>query len=190
MQNSPELEKHHPLFTKMEKAIMRITHQIDDVLDYVKPHTLNIKSYSLLDILCQVIESIKESKDIVINIPKNDVNLQCDAIKLEILFVNLILNSIQSMSSKGIINIRITEQTSSVVIDIEDDGPGIPDELKEKIFEPLFTTKQTGTGLGLASCKTIVDSHHGTISLTSTLGKGTTFSIEIPNNLVEFVNKD
>ena len=94
------------------------------------------------------------------------------------------------MSSKGIINIRIIEQTSSVVIDIEDNGPGIPDELKIKIFEPLFTTKQTGTGLGLASCKTIVDSHHGTISLTSTMGKGTTFSIEIPKNLVELMKTD
>jgi len=190
IENNSELEKHNTLFTKMEKAVMRITHQVNDVLDYVRPRPLNIKSHSLLNILCQTIESIKESKDIIINIPKNDVNLHCDAAKLEILFVNLILNSIQSMSGKGLINIRITEQTSSVVIDIEDNGPGIPDELKIKIFEPLFTTKQTGTGLGLASCKTIVDSHHGTISLTSTMGKGTTFSIEIPKNLVELMKTD
>jgi len=188
MQNNPELEKHSSLFKKMEKAISRITHQVDDVLDYVRPRPLNLGLHSLSDILCHTVESIKESRDVVINIPKNDVKLQCDAAKLEILFVNLVLNAIQSMNSKGMINLRITEQTSSVIMSIEDDGPGIPDELKTKIFEPLFTTKQSGTGLGLASCKTIVDSHHGTISLTSTLGKGTTFSIEIPKNLVELVN--
>ncbi len=190
MENNSEIEKYSQLFSKMENAIIRITHQIDDVLDYVRPHQLKIKPHFLLNILNQVIESIKESKDVVINMPKNDVTLQCDAGKLEILFVNLILNSIQAMGSKGIINIRITEKTSSIVIEIEDNGPGIPNQLKGKIFEPLFTTKQTGTGLGLASCKTIVDSHHGTIYLTSTVGGGTTFSIEIPNNLDKLVNKD
>ncbi|MBM2852783.1 MAG: putative Histidine kinase, partial [Candidatus Nitrosotenuis sp.] len=63
------------------------------------------------------------------------------------------------------------------VIDVEDTGPGIPQELMHKIFDPLVTTKQTGTGLGLSSCKTIVEQHHGKITVTN---NPTRFTIKLP----------
>jgi two-component system sensor histidine kinase HydH len=69
---------------------------------------------------------------------------------------------------------------NDVMIQISDTGCGIPSSVLSKIFEPLFTTKQTGTGLGLASCKKIVEQHMGMITASSKEGTGTTFSIILP----------
>ena len=81
------------------------------------------------------------------------------------------------MDDKGEIQIRISEQNDNVIIEVQDSGKGISKENIEKIFEPLFTTKQKGTGLGLSSVVAIIDSHHGKISVTS---PPTIFTITLP----------
>ena len=93
-------------------------------------------------------------------------------------FTNLILNSVQAIGhKKGKITISIEEKDSMCYITIEDSGPGIDSENIDKIFEPLFTTKQHGTGLGLATVKNIVDMHKGTIEVEL---NPTRFIIKIP----------
>jgi len=91
----------------------------------------------------------------------------------------MIKNASQAVDGKGEISIRIKDQENDVIIEVEDSGPGIPENVLPKIFEPLFTTKQTGTGLGLPSCKSIIDRHGGTISVRN---NPTIFSIQIPKN--------
>ncbi|QLH09950.1 sensor histidine kinase [Candidatus Nitrosotenuis sp. DW1] len=78
---------------------------------------------------------------------------------------------------KGVITIRATKNNSHIIIEIEDSGPGIRSDILPKIFEPLFTTKQVGTGLGLSSCKMIIEQHGGTIGI---LNNPTRFSIILP----------
>ena len=90
---------------------------------------------------------------------------------------NLIINAVQSTNNQELITIRFTESNDTVTIDVEDQGTPIPDDIKEKIFEPLFTTKQSGTGLGLVSCKNIVEQHKGTISV---INDPVTFTIVLP----------
>lgn len=90
---------------------------------------------------------------------------------------NLILNGIQSIKEKGTIEISVEENESAVIIRIKDSGTGITQEHLEHIFEPLFTTKQQGTGLGLAGVKSIIEAHGGTISVTS---PPTVFTITMP----------
>ena len=80
----------------------------------------------------------------------------------------------------GEITVKYSESKNLVDIEIQDSGPGIPDEIISTIFDPLVTTKQRGTGLGLASCKSIVEQHKGTISVKN---NPTTFHIKIPKNL-------
>jgi two-component system sensor histidine kinase HydH len=85
------------------------------------------------------------------------------------------------MSNSGQIIIKSIQDHDQVTIRISDTGPGISADIIPKIFEPLFTTKQTGTGLGLVSCKTIIEQHHGTINVESMPGKGATFVITLPS---------
>jgi len=174
------LKKYTEYFARMDRAVMRISHQVEEVLDYVKPKPLAVKSHSILNIIKNVVERIGKYDSVTINLPQNDYTIECDEEKLEIVFVNLILNAIQAMNSSGTITIRMTSQQDTIGIEIGDTGPGIPDELKSKIFEPLFTTRQIGTGLGLPSCKIIVEKHHGEIFFVSEVGRGTTFTIILP----------
>lgn len=166
----------------LERGIYRISHQVDDVLDYVKSSPLKKEDTKISVILHGACERIKIPDKIKINLPKTDVTIPCDRDKLETVFVNLTMNSIQAMGDKiGIININLIEESDDVLlITVKDTGPGIPHSLISKIFEPLFTTRQIGTGLGLPSCKNIVEKHGGSIDVSSCRGKGTTFLIRLP----------
>ena len=167
---------------RLERGIYRISHQVDDVLDYVKPSPLKKKPTKISDILHYAYERIIIPDKIKINLPKTDSTIPCDSDKLETVFVNLIMNSIQAIGNKtGNISINLIEESEDVVlITVHDNGPGISQKLIRKIFDPLFTTRQIGTGLGLPSCKNIIENHGGSIDVSSTRGKGTTFLIRLP----------
>ena len=179
--------KHDPSLTKkferISRAITRINHQVEDVLDFVKDKPLQFENTSLTSILNFVIDEINVPSDVTINLPKNDVKIYCDFEKLEVVFINLITNAIQAMANQGEINIRIIEEENQAIVEFQDSGLGIPEENLSKIFDPLFTTKQVGTGLGLPSCKNIVEKHNGTIEVKSRIGEGTTFVIHLPKKL-------
>jgi signal transduction histidine kinase len=164
----------------IEKSIDRISHQVDDVLGYVRNSPLNLQNTSLRELLQNSIDKVNIPNDVEIELPKNDVNIDCDSVKLDAVFINLIVNSIQAMHDGGKIQIKISEQDNLAILKFIDSGDGIPNENKSKIFEPLFTTKQKGTGLGLASCKNIVEQHQGEISVEN---NPTTFTIVLPKIL-------
>lgn len=170
-------------FQRINRAITRINHQVENVLDFVKDKPLHFENTSLSSILNFVIDRIDVTSDVAVNLPKNDVKIYCDFEKLEIVFINLITNAVQAMSNRGEINIRFMDEENQVIIEIQDSGPGIPKKNLSKIFDPLFTTRQVGTGLGLPSCKNIVKKHNGTISVKTKLGEGTTFVIKLPKKL-------
>ena len=118
-----------------------------------------------------------------------DLMLNADPVQLEQVLLNLLINARQAMLGKGgSITIRAQRtDPDEIKIQVIDTGPGIPEKLLPKIFQPFFTTKGTtrrgetkGTGLGLAICKEIVEHHKGRIEVDSTVGAGTTFSIYLP----------
>ena len=96
------------------------------------------------------------------------------------LFINLLLNAVQAMPDGGKLSVNAYKRDDDNVIVIGDTGIGIPEESLKNLFKPLYTTKAKGTGLGLAVCKKIVDSHDGTIQVESTVGIGTIFTITLP----------
>jgi len=96
------------------------------------------------------------------------------------ILINLLFNARQAMEGRGHIMATTRYENSSLVIDLSDNGPGIPLELQEKIFEPYFTTKEKGSGLGLAIVKHNTEIYDGTVSMQSELGKGTTFTLRFP----------
>lgn len=160
------------------RAVDRIKNRLDTMMDVLKSSKLNIEPVSIKGVVDTIILELDILGEIKIHLPKNDIIIQADVARIETLFSNLITNAIQAMENKGTLTIRISEKTKNVVqIDVENDGPSILEENFEKIFEPLFTTKPTGFGLGLASCKKIVEEHYGTISVKN---NPTTFTIIVP----------
>ena len=161
----------------MERAIARMSNQIDDVLEFVKIQSLHVTKNSLLDTLGLSLAKINKSSNIKIHIPDNSIEFVYDSDKIEIVFDNLLNNSMQAINDDGVITIRFIDIENEVEIEVEDSGGGVSNEIISKVFEPLFTTKKKGTGLGLASCKSIVEQHGGSISIRN---KPTVFTIKLP----------
>jgi signal transduction histidine kinase len=108
-----------------------------------------------------------------------------DEAQLKQLFLNLMMNAVEAMGSGGDITVSVSrkqsEGRSTIVTEVADNGPGIPDGVKASIFDPFFTTKPRGSGLGLAICRGITDAHRGTIRAESGHGRrGTTITVELP----------
>ena len=103
-----------------------------------------------------------------------------DKIKIQEVFSNLLKNAYEASSETGHIFLHAFEEDEKIVITIEDDGCGIEESQLPTIFEPFVTYKKNGTGLGLAICRQIILAHNGTISVSSELGVGTTFRVELP----------
>jgi signal transduction histidine kinase len=118
--------------------------------------------------------------------PKEDIWLYINPVQFKQLVMNLSINAIQAMeelNEKGELTISLAEdQVNQVILEVSDTGPGIPREVSDKIFDPLFTTKdpEKGTGLGLFVVKQIVDENKAKIEVLSQLGEGVTFKITFP----------
>lgn len=179
-------EKASVQWERLDRAIDRLAHQLEDVLDYVRIPQLKRECYSLSLIFQDVVERIQIPANISLHPPLKDAAIFCDPSKMEIVFVNLIVNAIQAVGkTEGHISVEILDDQTDegfVLIRITDSGPGIPQELQVRVFEPLFTTKQVGTGLGLSSCKSIIMQHGGTISVETARNGGAVFTIRIPRN--------
>ena len=167
-------------FEMMERAVSRMANQIDDVLDFVKIQTLHTTRNSILETISLSVAKIKKSAELSINIVGENIESVYDADKLEVVFDNIIMNAVEANNERGEVSIRIKDINNEIIIEIEDSGSGVPQELMTKIFEPLFTTKQRGTGLGLASCKRIIEQHGGSIYVKT---KPSIFSIKLPKLL-------
>jgi two-component system sensor histidine kinase HydH len=164
----------------MERAISRMSNQIDDVLEFVKIQSLRTTKNSLLDTIGLSLTKIKKSDKIKINIPDKDVEFVYDADKIEVVLDNLLTNALQAINDSGEITIRVNDLENDVIVEVEDSGSGVPDDIISKVFEPLFTTKIKGTGLGLASCKSIIEQHGGSIAVKN---KPSVFTIKLPKML-------
>lgn len=163
----------------IKKASERMSRQINDVLDFVRTKPLELEKKSLREILDSLLKTIP-FESVKITRPENDASIICDSRQLEIVFGNIITNAVQAMEKSGEIKIRIRENDEDVSIEIEDSGPGVPEDKIEQIFDPLFTTKAGGTGLGLVSCKNIVEQHNGKIIVRN---NPTIFEIKLPKKL-------
>lgn len=162
----------------IKNATERMATQINNVLDFVRVRPLQLEKNSLAEILDAAIKS-NVPNTVKVSKPQKDVTISCDAKQLEIAFGNIFSNAVQAMENSGNIKLSIVDGKKDVKINIEDSGPGISKENLEHIFEPLFTTKPGGTGLGLVSCKNIVEQHEGKITVKN---NPTTFEITLPKN--------
>ncbi|AEH22768.1 integral membrane sensor signal transduction histidine kinase [Thermodesulfobacterium geofontis OPF15] len=179
------------LLQNMKQEIYRINNLITEYLEYTKPLKLNKKPVNILEIINDVISLIEisaQQKGVSIitnyNIDNNLVlNLDTDLIKSCLL--NIITNALQAMENSLVKNLFIETQleNNNLLIKIKDTGEGVPEEIKEKIFEPFFSTKKGGLGIGLPLAKKIIEEHKGKIEFLSKLGQGSEVKIYLPLQL-------
>ncbi|MFB5604015.1 MAG: sensor histidine kinase [Candidatus Nitrosomaritimum aestuariumsis] len=171
-------EKLKEYFDKIDDNIFRISHQVNDVLNFLYKNRLKKEEVNIGNLIRTSIQNIPIPETISLEISESTFKVNVDSIQLERAFTNLILNSVQAIGNKkGKITISIEEKDSICYITIEDSGTGIDSQNMDKIFEPLFTTKQQGTGLGLATVKNIIEMHNGSVNVEI---NPTRFIIKIP----------
>jgi signal transduction histidine kinase len=162
----------------VSKNVERISHQINDVLGFIQNRQIKRENVNISSCLHETIESLHIPNNIVIKSPKIEKIVSADFFQLQIVFNNLLLNGIQAIGTdNGEILIHFSEEEDNEIIEFENSGPSIPEEILPHVFDSLVTTKQVGTGLGLVSCKTIIENHKGQITVRN---NPTVFTILLP----------
>ncbi|MBI4356250.1 MAG: GAF domain-containing protein [Candidatus Omnitrophica bacterium] len=121
-----------------------------------------------------------QDTEIIHNIPADLPKVSGNVNQLQEVFLNLVLNACQAMGGKGRLELSAQVRGPTVEVKVIDNGPGIPPEKLSKIFDPFYTTKQNGTGLGLFVTQRIMKAHGGSLAVESALGQGTTFTVKLP----------
>lgn len=166
----------------IEEQIAYMDKIVSDLQTFVRPvqvqkTVVNLKQF----IVARLAEiNVPENIEAKMQVEEN-LNVNLDSQLLKRVLVNLITNAIQAMPQGGQLNVEAQDKNASIVkISVADTGVGIPEEVKPKLFTPLFTTKSRGQGFGLAVCKRVLEAQGGTINFESQVGKGTKFIVELP----------
>ena len=125
------------------------------------------------------VQFAKQYIELILELDHNEPQGFFDSDRLQQVLMNLLMNGAQAIGKDGTIRVTSRSTSDTIYIDIEDDGPGIPADIKESIFDPFFTTKGQGTGLGLSVSYGIICDHDGDINVSSEPGK-TIFTIQLP----------
>lgn len=178
----PPSETTQLLFDMVTRNSERINNLVSDLLNTTRVADLNFSRVSINKVLNEAIEDASDRIELkqikVIRDYDPDIcDISVDIEKIKVAFINIIVNAIEAMDDRGILKISTENKSNKCVAKISDNGKGMTNEQKGRLFEPYFTTKEKGNGLGLANSQNIILSHAGTISAQSELGKGTTFII-------------
>ncbi|MCX5749584.1 MAG: ATP-binding protein [Candidatus Saganbacteria bacterium] len=194
----PEFKKKYTEIMSVE--ISRIDRIIEGMLSHARTKKQSIEAADINALIKEALfffaGSIKEHKINAVFAPQEDIVIQADAQQIFQVFLNLMQNAISSMAKGGQLNITARKTSKShlpgksVVITVADTGRGIPNEHLSKIFDPFFSLRYGGTGLGLTIVHGIVESHNGLIDVDSEEGKGTTFTIIFPENFAEEIRSE
>ena len=155
---------------------------VSDLQDYARPLKPELIETNLEQLINETLSTIRTPKNIKINfkIPKKLHPIYLEPMYMKRVFTNLIINALQAMPEGGQLTIEAAENSENVSISFRDTGAGIAEENISKLFQPLFTTKAKGQGLGLAVCHRLVEAQKGAISIESKEGEGSTFIIKMP----------
>jgi len=164
--------------------LSRLSAMVNDFLAFAKPSPLRAVEQDLVGVMRQVVElelPLAQRRDIALRLEteRPAVELRIDAEKLEQAIRNLLHNALEAAPPGGHVAVRITEDHESIHVLVIDDGPGIPAEVRARMFEPFFSTKASGTGLGMSIAKTFIAIQGGTIEVESS-PTGTMFDVALP----------
>jgi len=178
----PDNADHKEYLSKIISELQNLKRIILEYLDYARPPKSNLQYQKIDTIISDAVSILKpelEMKNIHCNIA-GEGQVVTDESKMRRVLVNLLKNSIEAVERDGQIDISIDEDSENVKIAIRDDGEGIAEAVKAKIFQPHYSTRDRGYGLGLAIVSTIIDELNGTIVVKSEINQGAEFLITLP----------
>jgi PAS domain S-box-containing protein len=166
----------------IDKNVSYINKIIQDLQDYAKPVAPVVEEIDFEHLIEDILtkKAIPENINASFDIQADARRVIADPSLLKRILTNLVNNAVQAMPNGGKLTIRTYKDRAHIVLSVEDSGSGIPEEIKHRIFTPLFTTKPKGQGFGLAVVKRMTEALGGTVSFESEEGKGTTFTVSLP----------
>ncbi len=169
----------------IQSEIRRLDRVVQTLVDFSRPVELQLRDQDLRDVVSKVLllaSAEMQTRGIAVEsqAPAWPVLSRVDADLVEQALLNIVINGAQAMASGGLLEVRLSEDTRWASILVRDQGEGIPDDIRPRIFDLYFTTKKEGSGIGLAMTWRIVQMHHGQIDVESKPGSGTTFVLRLP----------
>ena len=170
--------------TIIKEQVQYMNKIVSDLQDYSRPLKTKLLETNIHELINETLSTLTIPENIkvslVIDADLNFPKLRVDSLMIKRVFINLITNALQSMPNGGELTVTASQTEETALISFRDTGVGIAEEHKSKIFQPLFTTKAKGQGLGLAVCKRLIEANKGTILFESEVGEGTTFTVTLP----------
>lgn len=169
----------------IDSEVMKLNQLCEQFLEFARPLTLRIQPMNLAEVCAPVAERHRDdfarrNVTLDVQIDSDTPTILADALRLEQVARNLLLNGLQACKAGGTVRMHIGDRWLSV----EDDGCGMTAEEQERLFTPFFTTKPSGTGLGLSNLRKIIDAHGGKISATSEKDSGSRFLVTLPSEVL------
>lgn len=190
-----ENDSRREYLVRISRQVNRLDELLRTFFSYARPKTPDRKHCAVADILGEVLHLVSKKMqqqqiEFVQELPKNLQPVWVDNQQMQQVFLNLILNAIEAMPDGGILKfnalaLSTSAQINFIEVSIHDTGMGIPESQLETIFDPFYSTKPSGLGLGLSIVCRIIDEHRGDIRVKSTEGAGTTFTIKLPTGVNE-----
>jgi len=177
--DSTDVQITHEIISRIDalNALMR------DLLLFARPPQPKPMTVELAPLVAATADLMKADPafaHVQVHIEGSAPAVRADPDLLKIVFVNLLTNGAQAINGQGTIRVTLGAQDSTSEVTFSDNGPGIPENARPRIFTPFFTTKSRGSGLGLATAKRFVEAHHGTISIACPAAGGTQVSVRLP----------
>jgi signal transduction histidine kinase len=177
----PDTRRHMDI---IDSEIRRLDRVVQTLVDFTRPRDLRLEEIDIRRLLDDVVllatpDAEQHGVTITRHMPEQRLRVKADADLMKQAFLNVVLNGVQAMPEGGRMTISARDENNFVVAEIQDQGPGIPKELHDKVFELYFTTKKEGSGIGLAQTYQILQWHYGTVDFESS-STGTIFRFHIP----------
>jgi signal transduction histidine kinase len=174
-----------PELDVLSKEVLRLDRVVKTFLDFSRPLEVNFEDVDVAAVVREVAELMKPQAalskiEIECSIPDEPATMRGDPDLLKQAVLNLVTNAVEAMPNGGSLRCSVEQDDGHWAVEIADNGPGIPPERRDKVFQLYFTTKTKGSGIGLAMTYRAVQLHNGVISFSSEGGKGTTFRMEFP----------
>jgi signal transduction histidine kinase len=181
-QQEPDTRRHMDI---IDAEIRRLDRVVQTLVDFTRPRDLHLEEMDLrrlMEDVAQLAAPDAEQHGVTIRrqMPEQRLTVKVDVDLMKQALLNVVINGVQAMPQGGVLTISARRDVNSVIAEIRDEGGGIPQDMRDKIFELYFTTKKDGSGIGLAQTYQILQWHYGSVDFESTDGVGTVFNFHIP----------